>query len=366
MLHYEETTEETIVELLGAMFVLAVLLGGVALMAGCSSASADTAAEVAPVFVRTAAVERRDAAEPVHATGLVAAKDELPLSFKVPGVIRRVFVDAGATVKAGQLLATIDTVEIDAQVSQARDQLAKAERDLARIGTLYEEHALPLQAKQDAETSRDMARASLRAAEFNRRYATIVAPDDGRILRRHHDPDELIQVGMPVLDFASSNRGYVIRVGITDRDVVRIAVGDRARARLAAYEDQTVDATVSEISGAARESTGTFDVELRVAAGAPRLLSGMSAAVTIEPGTTRAIAFVPVEAFLEGDGDRGCVYTVAGDGSAQRVAVRVGFIDDSHIAIASGLDGVERVVTDGASYLHDGAAVRIAGDRSTQ
>ncbi len=332
----------------------------VAMAMACSSASADGVdAGGEPILVRAASVERRDAAEPLHANGLIAAKDELPLAFKVGGLIRRVLVDSGQSVKAGQLLATIDTAEIDAQVSQARDALAKAERDLERVGTLYEERALPLQARQDAETSRDVARATLRAAEFNRRYSAITAPDDGRVLRRHHDPDELVQAGMPIFDFASARRGFVVRTAIADRDVVRIAEGDPAFVHLAAYPDRELAATVSEIAGAARENVGTFDVELRIGDDAPRLLTGMSAAVRITPSARRPLAFVPVEAFLEGDADRGSVFALVGD-SVHRVPVRVDFIDDRQIAIAAGLDGVERVVTDGAYYLRDGARVRLA------
>ena len=333
------------------------------LLLACASCADAMSREAGPsepgVPVRLAPVELRSAAPPVQVSGVVAARDELPLAFKIGGVVRSVAVESGAEVKAGQILATLDTVEVDARVSQARDVLAKADRDLERVATLHAERAVPLQVLQDAETARDVARAGARAAEFDRRYAVIVAPTAGRIMARHHEPGELVAPGTPIVDFASAGRGWVVRVGVSDRDVVRLAEGDSARLTLAAYPGVVFSATVREIAGASQPRTGTYEVELAFAPGERRVLTGMIARATIEPQTTGQLPFVPMEALLEADGHSGCVFTLDDAGVARRVPIEIAFVDEPRVAVASGLAGVARVVTDGAAYLRDGTAVRV-------
>ena len=86
-----------------------------------------------PLPSGVAPVTDDSAAQPVTATGVVALRDEIALSFKIGGVVSQVLVREGESVRAGQLLATLDLREIDAQVSKAQSAATKAERDLARI-----------------------------------------------------------------------------------------------------------------------------------------------------------------------------------------------------------------------------------------
>ena len=165
-----------------------------------------------------------------------------------------------------------------------------------------------------------------------------------------------MQPGQPILHFKSSGEGWVVRVGLADRDVVRVALGDVAQVRAAAWPDRVLAGRVAQIAAAASPATGTFDVEIALEAGDVRLLSGMHARVEIEPAAREPVAWVPIDAFLEGDGDRGVVYVLDGD-TARRIPVRLAFLRGAEAALREGLD-VDAVVTDGAAWLRDGARVR--------
>jgi RND family efflux transporter MFP subunit len=274
-------------------------------------------------------------------------------------VIREIRVDAGASVRAGTELAALDLREIEAAVARAQSAADKADRDLARARRLYADSVVTLAQLQDAETAAAVARADLETARFNRRYAVIVAPASGVILRRSAEPGELVTAGTAVLVLGSRARGAVVRVGLADRDVVRVARRDRAVVRFDAVPDRTFAGRVSEIAAAAEPGTGTFAVEVTLP-DAARLASGLVGQVEIQPSGGTALALVPLAALLEADGGAATVYALSADGTrAQRRRVTVAFLTGDRVAVARGLDGVTAVITDGAAYLDDGAAVQV-------
>ncbi len=329
---------------------------------GCARgrAAAPGARAEAPVAVRVAPVTLERVTQPVTATGTLGPKEEVPLSFKVGGVIAQMRVDEGQSVRAGDTLALLDLSEIDAAVIRARSAAEKAERDLTRAQRLYGDSVATLEQAQNAETGRDVARAELETATFNRRYAIIVASASGVILKRSAEPGELVQAGMPILKLGSHARGVVVRAGLADRDVVRVRLGDRAVVRFDAFPDRTFEGTVTELAGASDPMTGTYDVEVTVPLAASRLASGLVGQVEIRPAATHTVALVPIESLLEADGSHATVFAASADGRrAERRSVTIAFLTGDRVAVTSGLEGVTTVVTDGAAYLDDGSTLRI-------
>ena len=327
-------------------------------LSGCSRSRASAAPEREVVAVRLAPVTTERIARPVTATGTLGPKEEVTLSFKIGGVIGRILVDEGQAVRAGDTLAALDLSEIDAGVTRARSAAEKAERDLTRARRLYADSVATLEQTQNAETGFDVARAELETATFNRRYAVIVAPAAGVILGRSAEPGELVSPGAPILTLGSRSRGVVVRAALADRDVVRLRLGDRAEVRFDALPDHPLAGTVTEIAAAADPLTGTYRVEVTVPGSG--LSSGLVGQVEIRPAAARPMALVPIEAVLEADGSHATVFALSADGRrAQRRAVTIGFLAGDRVAVLAGLDGVRSVVTDGAAYLDDGAAVRV-------
>jgi RND family efflux transporter MFP subunit len=338
---------------------LAALLACLAL-AGCRAEPPPPAADEEPQPVRLAPVRRAAAAAPVRATGSLAGKEEARLSFKLPGFVERILVDEGEAVAAGQLLATLKPEEASSRVSQARTAHEKARRDVARAEELYRAGVAPLQLVQDARSAEEVARAALRMARFDAQHAEIRAPEAGVILTRLVEENEMLGAGTPVLAFKSAAQGWVVRVGVADRDVVRLRLGDSARVETNAYPGTLFAGSVAQIAAAASPVTGTFDVEVAVTTGAAPLFSGMAASVELAPSGGEAVALVPLAALAMGDGDAGVVYALdAQRAHARRVDVRIAFLAGDEAALREGLAGIDAVVTDGVAYLRDGSPVRV-------
>ena len=328
---------------------------------GCASPAAETrpaAGASAARPVRVAAIVDSALTSPVTGTGTLGSKDELVLGFKIGGVVARVLVDAGDRVRQGQVLATLERREIDAGVTKARSAEEKAARDVARFERLYADSVITRVQLQDARTGLTAAAADLDAAAFNQRYATILAPAAGTVLARRANPGELVSAGTPVLTLASAARGMVLRVGLPDRDVVRVKPGSTAVVRFDAYPGKEFVGSTSEIAAAASLGTGTYAVEIALR-GAATLPTGLVGRVAISPATAHAVDLVPIEAIVEADGERGVVYVLAGDARAERRDVTIGFSDGRRVGITAGLAGARAVVTDGAAYLDDGDPVRV-------
>lgn len=330
-----------------------------AILAGCSSRAATPPESEPAVPVRVAPVQRGDVERPVRAAGTVGAKDRRDLSFKVGGLVARIDVREGDAVRRGQVLASLDTTELAAGVRQAREGLEKARRDRDRARKLAAAEVISRSAGEDAETAAIVAEAALEAAEFNLRHAALVAPDDGWVDRRLAEPGEVAAPGRPVLQVSGLSRGFVVRVNLPDRDVFGLEPGATAQVTLDAAPTGPMRARVTEISRSPTRSTGTYQVELRLDPGtpAPRLLNGLSAKVEIDRVVPGANA-VPIGALRDGDGASGAVYVVDGD-RARRVPVRIAFLTGGQVVVASGLDGVDAVVVDGAARLADGTRLRL-------
>jgi RND family efflux transporter MFP subunit len=288
---------------------------------------------------------------------MLRLKSEVDLSFKVGGVVTAVLVEEGAAVKKGQLLARLDPTEVDAAYRQAKDGQAKAERDLERVRRLEASGALPIVELQNAETGASMARASVDSAAFNMQRAAIYAPDDGRVDRRMIEPGEVAGAGRPAFHVSGRSRGAVVRLGLTDRDVLRVREGDAAKVILDARPELELSAKVTQIATVESKGSGTFDVEVRLDSLPDGLLSGLTAKVEIRHEEAVS-AVVPIGALVDGRGDSAAVFVVDGD-HARKVPVKLAFLRDDRAALAAGLEQVSSVIEAGAAELDDGSRIRV-------
>ena len=355
---------------------LAVLLIPTVLttFAGCSrgaDAQPQAAVEAAvPVRIVTLDGSRTAPAGAIEVSGTLAGKEEVPLAFKIGGVISRIAVDVGQSVRAGQVLAELRPTEIAAQVANAREAQQKAERDLARVTKLYADSVATLEQLQDTRTALQVATNTVRSAQFNADFAVIRAPGDGIVLSRDMEPGQVIDAGRPVLSVRRAGLGLVVHVGLSDRDAVRVRLGDRATVRFDAMAGTTYDARVTQRAASASRASGTYDVELTLSGAPSSLPSGLVASVRLTPtggGTASAGAApvrVPLDALVDADADSAAVFVMAPDGqTVQRKPVKLSDVAEAlrtaQVPVISGLVGNERVVVAGMSRLLDGTRVRV-------
>jgi RND family efflux transporter MFP subunit len=299
----------------------------------------------------------------VHAVGILTPKDEARLSFKVGGVVESIRVEEGAPVKAGQLLAVLKQAEIEAAVEQSRQAAAKAERDLARGQSLYADGVATLEQVQDLGTAASVAAAARKSAEFNASYARIVAPAAGVVLRKLAEAHELVQAGQPVLVVGGADRGWVVRVGLADRDAVRVRTGDPARVTFDAWPERTFTGRISNVASSADAATGTFTIEVQVEPGDARFVQGLVAKVTLSTAQSRSANVVPLQALVEAGGNEATVFVYDRVAKVvRRVTIRIGRMSGAEVEVLDGLAPGAEVVIDGAAFLEDGEAVRITAD----
>jgi len=298
-------------------------------------------------------------AKAVRISGLLENKSEQSLGFKIPGLVSKVYVDEGQFVKKGQLLAVLDLEEIDAEVAKAKSVLANAQRNLERFQSLQGQNALSMDQVQSAQTRVDVANSDLTVAKFNHRHAVIKAPESGRILNRALEPNELVQAGQPVFVFAPKKTGWVLRTGIIDKDIVRTQLGDKAELYFDAYPNQQFKATVSEVAGRADAKTQTFEIELRLTATDKNLLAGFVGHGRVYPAQKESLVLLPLTALLRADGKQAEVYILDESDEAHLRLIDVAFIEGSRMAVRSGIQEGDRIVTQGAPYLSEGRSVAI-------
>ena len=338
------------------LFLIVVLA---AMLAGCSSEATNEAPAATPV--RVAAATSGPAAPSIRTNGLLANRDEIRLAFKVGGVIRKLTVSEGERVRKGQRLAEIEQTEVNAAVEQARQAQEKAQRDAARGERLYEDKVISLEQLQDLRTQAAMAEAALNSAEFNSNYAAIVAPRDGTVLRRLAEERELVTAGTPVLVLGAHDKGFIVRTGLADREIVQVRIGDAAQVQLDALPDATLRGKITEVASAANPASGMFGIEVTLDPTDLPLKSGLVAKLTVVPATASAGSrvYVPIGAIVEGDGRTARLFVLDKD-RARRRDVEVAFIEGDSVALVGGVDAGEQVITDGALYLEDGEQVIIA------
>lgn len=308
--------------------------------------------------VTTAAVTVKDIAVPVHTSGRLYPKTMVKLSFKVGGIIARLNADEGVSVKKGQVLAALDLAEIKARYNQAKNGFAKAERDLKRVENLYKDRAATLEQKQDMQTAFEVAKSNLQIAKFNFDHAVIKAPANGKILKRLAEQGEMVGVGTPLFVFGSTQGQWVIKAGVSARDMVRIKLNDTAVVRFDAYPERTFHAVVTEISTAIDPASGTYEIELAVEAEGVTFAAGFVGKVAVEPSAREQYHVIPVDSIVEGEGYDGVVFTVK-DKKAVKLNIKVAHIFPKTAAVRSGLENVKTVVTSGAAYLRDGSLVDV-------
>ena len=338
---------------------LFVLTACTTFVAGCNSTAKD--APLPPTPVRVAVATAGPAAPSIRTNGVLANRDEIRLAFKVGGVIKHLAVTEGELVRKGQKLAEIEQTEVNAQVEQARQACEKANRDVARGERLYADKVISLEQLQDLRTQAAMAEATLNSAQFNWSYAAIVAPRDGTVLRRLAEEREVVAAGAPVLVLGAQDRGFIVRTGLADREIVQVRLGDAVRVKLDALPDTKLDGKVTEIASAADRASGMFGIEVAIDDRAELpLKSGLVAKLTIVPSSASSGSrvYVPIGAIVEGAGRSARLFVLDKDRARSR-DIEVAFIEGGIVALANGVDAGEQVITDGALYVEDGERVAI-------
>jgi HlyD family secretion protein len=241
---------------------------------------------------RTETVARGPLVVEVTATGTLQPVDEVQVGSELSGTIEWVGVDFNDRVTAGQVIARLDTEELEARVVQSRAALEAAQSRVAEAEATVEETRLRMDrclkllekqmcTQEDADNSRaawtrakaahasaiaqvEVAKATLAAEETKLRKAVIVAPIDGIVLSRSIEPGQTVASMMqtPVLFTLAEDLSQLeLHVDVDEADVGRVAVGQLARFTVDAYPDRSFAARITQVRFAPKTVQGVVTYE---------------------------------------------------------------------------------------------------------
>jgi RND family efflux transporter MFP subunit len=343
--------------------ILVMTCGPALLLAGCGAKEVPKAAAEPAAPVRLVAAAPADASARLEVSGTVRLKRETPLSFNTPGRIAAILVREGDRVRAGQVLARLDTTALGANVASARAEVVRAEADLKRAEDLFAKGWVTAARVEQARATMAAAAARARASGFDVQLATLVAPSAGVILARPGEPGQIAQPGAPVLTLGELGQGFVLRLPLADRDAARVKPGQSAEVFIPALGNQALAGVVSEVGARGDDGTGTFRIEVKLPADA-RLASGQigRARLLLGAALPGAPIRVPATAVFGARADEGFVYVYEPAGKRVRSRlVALGTVGSDGVVITAGLAPGEQVVVTGVDRLRDGQVVAVAG-----
>jgi RND family efflux transporter MFP subunit len=337
-------------------------------LAACSDATSSTDPRTQPPLVRIEPVEISGPSERSF-TGIVAARVQSDLGFRVSGKVLERLVDAGQSVKRGHALMRIDSTDLrlavrahDEAVAAAKARARQTADDEARYRDLVAAGAVSASAYDKVKAAAESARAELNAAEAQAdvarnetSYAVLFADADGVVVETLAEPGQVVNAGQVVVRVARAGRREAI---IELPETLRPAIGSTGRATLYG-SGVTGSAKLRQLSDAANRQTRTFEARYVLEDRLADAPLGSTISIQISDGRSVPTLQVPVGAIYDPGKGPG-VWLV--EGQRPRVtwrAVQIARLSDEAASVVGNFKAGDRVVALGAHLLHEGERVRL-------
>jgi RND family efflux transporter MFP subunit len=324
-----------------------------------------------PDLVRIASVGTAELGDRMF-TGVVTARVQTDLGFRVPGKITKRFVDVGQTVRTGQPLMRIDLTDyahaITTQtqnVEAARAKAVQAASDEARYRGLVSTGAVSASTYDQVKAAADAAKAQVAAAEAQAQvardegdYSLLVADADGTVIETLAEPGQVVAAGQTVVKLAHAGPR---EAAVNLPETVRPALGSTARSIVYGHKE-SVPARLRQLSDAADPATRTF--EARYVLGGANANAPLGATVTVELAEKTSSLEVPVGAITDrGKGPGVWVFNEKSSAVSFR-PVKVLRLVGEDAVLSDGVQPGEHIVALGAHLLSDGQQVRVADEKA--
>jgi RND family efflux transporter MFP subunit len=305
-------------------------------------------------------------------TGIIGARVESNLGFRVPGKIVERLVDVGQEVKAGQPLMRIDDTDLRLALTAKRNAVAAAhalvvqtEPDERRYASLLKDGWVPRQRYEQAKAAVDTARAQLAAAEAEARvaeneaaYTVLLADANGTVVETLGEPGQVVSAGQPVVRIAKTGPREAV---VALPETIRPAIGSAAEASVYGGDGHRYKAVLRQLSNSADAQTRTYEARYVLDGEAAAAPLGATVTIRLASQALQPEVQVPLGAVLD-DGEKTGVWVLDSATSTVRFQpvklVRV----TSENAVVSGLNSGDSIVSLGAHLLQEGARVRTASE----
>lgn len=305
-------------------------------------------------------------------TGVIAARVQSNLGFRVAGKIVERLVNAGQQVKAGQLLMRIDETDLRLAVTAKRNAVAAArasvvqtDADERRYANLVSNGWASRQRYEQAKAALDTAQAQLATAEADAgvteneaTYSVLVADADGTVVETLGEPGQVVSAGQTVVRIAKAGPREAV---VALPETIRPAIGSAAEASVYGGDGRHYAAQLRQLSDSADAQTRTYEARYVLDGEAAAAPLGATVTIRLASQASQPEIQVPLGAVLD-DGRKTGVWVLDSATSTVRFRpvklVRV----TSETAVVSGLNSGDPVVSLGAHLLQEGARVRTASE----
>lgn len=297
-------------------------------------------------------------------TGTIEPSDVVYLYARAAGDVTSVLVKAGDTVEAGQLLAVIDTKQVESAenaMESARLSYESAQSTLSRQELLYAGGDISEQEyeqyQNQAESSRLAYESAKMSYETQVEYSNITAPVSGVIESCSIEAFDHVSFNEE-LCVISGEGAQTLKFKVTERVARHLSAGGELRVE---RDGETYSGSITEVSGMADASTGLFEVKGSIN-GADSVASGSVVKIYLVSDRAENVMTVPVDAVYF-DGGVGNVYLYQ-DGKVHKQEVEVGIFDSNLAEIQSGLTESDLVISTWSSELYEGSTVKLKNEKT--
>ena len=315
------------------------------------------------VPVEIARAELGTTARTITATGTVEPIRTVGVNSQLAGALLNVHVEEGDAVRAGAVLARIDSRELEAQLTSAEAALEVARSAAERARQLREQQIITV-----AEYERDQAAyaAALATRDQLRTrlgYATVRAPVSGIVLQKAVERGDIVSPQTRLFTIGDVST-LVVRVPVSELDVTALDEGDRVDVAVDALSGRVLEGRIRRVFPSADTITRLVPVEVALTqASAREVRPGFLARVAFALSPRTGVLTVPAGALLE-DASGSAVYVVNGNRASRR-RVRRGETYQGRVEIVEGLAAGDSVVVAGNTMLREGVEVRVVSAPST-
>lgn len=324
--------------------------------AGCKGKKSvdKNANEVIPVTVQKLQIVSVN--EEISASANIEGNKTVKLGFMVAGKINYIAAEEGATIKAGQLLASLDPENYSIAKEMADANLDQAQDEYNRLNIMHNRKSVSESDFSKVSNALKVAKAQQHLQVKNLSDTKLYAPINGVLLGRGTEVGEIIGTGLPL--FVVSNIQTVkVNASIPESDLQQIKIGSKTQVYVASL-NSTFTGKVTEIGSMAEATTRTFNIKIVLSN--PHLLirPGMTAEVKILSDRKNEMIAVPAEAVLHDLDNTSFVYVADTiKKQAFKRNISLGQISGNNIEVTSGLNPNEIVIVGGQHNLSNGSSI---------
>lgn len=299
------------------------------------------------VPIQTVEVKTGNVKSTISSSGTLEGTDSADLRFKISGKLNSITVKPGEKVKKGQLIASLDTRDLQINLQQAYNTFIAKEATAKRVEDNVKDHAsdenfTQSETRKAAQIARDNAYDDIKAAQRAIEDAYLYAPLSGIVTKADPNVGQIVGVTDLIAQIVDETE-YVFEAEVDESDVGKIKPGQKAAVSINSYPDKTFEATVAKITPTTETTdSGATVVIVKLALGKPEInfVSGVNGQVDIILEELGNVLVIPVDALMDNDE----VYVKKGD-SYEQIKPELGLRSDTDVEVKSGLIAGDLVVT---------------------